>query len=226
MCETHLNTATIVRHVTLSGAAGEAGATGPTGGEGAAGDEGPAGQEGATGLTGATGPAGARGISGATGVSGATGPAGEDGARGATGATGAPGSSATGGHEAIFGSSNEVHNGRCLGNVTNIGDSGRCRKTAGHDFKFTEGPVSAAGGSVSNLWAEAGTAVAAKKSSTVEVIDETPAGVQTVVMTCTVPAGATTCSNTGTVAIAAGHYLMVRIETTASPASWRVSFRY
>jgi len=105
-------------------------------------------------------------------------------------------------------------------------DGSRCPKTAGRDFQFTEGPVSAAGGSISNLWAEAGTTVPSKKSSTVSVIDETPAGVQTVVMTCTVPAGTRTCSNTHTVPIEAAHYLMVRIDTTAPPTSWRVSFRY
>jgi hypothetical protein len=71
-------------------------------------------------------------------------------------------------------------------------------------------------------WDEA----SAGKSATVNVIDETLAGVQTVAMTCTVSAGAKTCSNTGTGTIAAGHYLMVRIDTTASGTTWRVSFRY
>lgn len=84
----------------------------------------------------------------------------------------------------------------------------------------------AAGGSISNLWAEAGTTVPSKKSSTVSVIDETPGGVQTVVLTCEVLAAARACSNTNTAPIAAGHYLMVRIDTTAPPTSWRVSFRY
>jgi hypothetical protein len=60
----------------------------------------------------------------------------------------------------------------------------------------------------------------------VNVIDETPAGAQTAVMTCAVPGGAKTCSNTGTVAVAAGHYLMVRIDTTSAATTWRVSFRY
>jgi hypothetical protein len=86
--------------------------------------------------------------------------------------------------------------------------------------------VPAAGGSVSNLWAEAGSAVASKDSSTVSVIKETTTGVQKVVMTCTVPAGASTCSNPATAAVAAGEYLLVQISTTAYPTSWRVSFRY
>jgi len=67
----------------------------------------------------------------------------------------------------------------------------------------------------------------ARKSSTVNVIDETSSGVQTVAMSCTVPSGSTTCSNTApAVPIAAFHYLMVQITTTAFPTSWRVSFRY
>jgi hypothetical protein len=42
--------------------------------------------------------------------------------------------------------------------------------------------------------------------------DETPLGVQTVVLTCEVLAAAKTCSNTHTAPITAGHYLMVRIR--------------
>jgi len=120
-----------------------------------------------------------------------------------------------------------VDSTHCLGNVENLGDAGRCPKTAGRDFEFTEGPVPGAGGSISNLWAEAGSLVTAKKSSTVNVIDETASGAQTVAMSCTIPAGSNTCSNTGpAVPIAAGHYLMVQIVSTAWPTSWRVSFRY
>ena len=101
-----------------------------------------------------------------------------------------------------------------------------CPTTGDADFVYTEGPVPAAGGSISNLQAETSTAVAAGKVVTVNVMDETSAGVQTVVMTCTVAVGATTCSNTGTAAVAAGHYLMVRIDTTDSARAWRVTFRY
>jgi hypothetical protein len=86
--------------------------------------------------------------------------------------------------------------------------------------------VPAAGASISNLQAETGVAPATGKNATVNVINETPSGAQTVVMTCVVPGGAKTCSNTGSVAITAGHYLMVRIDTTSSATTWRVSFRY
>jgi hypothetical protein len=115
----------------------------------------------------------------------------------------------------------------CLGNIANLlHAASNCPKSAGHDFTFTEGPVTAAGSAISNLWAETGTAVPPKKNSTVNVIDETPTGGQAVVMSCTVPARATSCSNTGSAPIAATHYLMVRINTNAAATTWRVSFRY
>jgi hypothetical protein len=125
----------------------------------------------------------------------------------------------------VFGSPNKVTTGQCLGNSGHFGQ-GSCPSSAGRDFDFTEGPVPAAGGSVSNLQAEAGAAPAAGKNATVNLIDETPSGAQTVAMTCTVSGGATTCSNTGTVAVTAGHYLMVRIDTTSLATTWRVGVRY
>jgi hypothetical protein len=115
----------------------------------------------------------------------------------------------------------KVATGECIGN-THFFAAGTCSTGAGGDFKFTEGPIPAAGGSISNLEAEAGTAV----NATVNVIDKTPSGAQTVVMTCMVTGGTKTCSNTGTVGIVALHYLMVRIETTSTATTWRVSFRY
>jgi hypothetical protein len=119
-----------------------------------------------------------------------------------------------------------VGNGRCISNSGNLDSQATCPTTAITDWIFTEGPVPAAGGSISNLQAETGTAVGSGKVVTVNVIDETPAGVQTVAMTCTVAVGSTTCNNTGTAAVAAGHYLMVRIDTTDSARTWRVTFRY
>ncbi|HXW58918.1 MAG TPA: hypothetical protein VEJ23_05510 [Solirubrobacteraceae bacterium] len=161
-----------------------------------------------------------------TGATGATGIAGATGSKGSTGPTGPAGSDPIGGHEAIFGSERLVLSGECLGNVANMSYASVCPNTAGRDFLFTEGPVSAGGGLISDLQAEAATAPLAKTSSAVNVIDETPSGQQTVVMTCTVAAGATSCSNIGTVSIAAGHYVMVQVNTTAFPTTWRVSFRY
>jgi hypothetical protein len=216
----------LITYSPLTGVTGPTGATGPQGPTGKEGAQGVAGATGPTGPTGATGPMGPTGPQGPTGKEGAKGVAGETGPTGPTGATGATGPNTLGGNEATFGSSGGVRTGQCLGNVADIGAHSKCPKTAGRDFKFTEGPVSAAGGSISNLWAEGGTTVPPKESSTVNVIDETPAGVQTVVMSCVVPAGARTCSNTSPAPIEAGHYAMVRVDTKARPTSWRVSFRY
>ena len=127
---------------------------------------------------------------------------------------------------AIFGSEANVANGRCIGNSANFNQQSTCPTTAAKDFKFTEGPVPAAGASVSKLQAEAGAVMSGERSATVNVIDETPAGVQKVVMTCTVAGGNKTCVNAGTAAVVAGDYLMVRIDTTGPGTFWRVTFRY
>jgi hypothetical protein len=168
------------------------------------------------GTNGATGPIGA------TGPTGPTGPEGKEGAKGTTGPTG---SNTLGGAVALFGSANKVASGQCIGASARFGQ-GSCPSSAGDDFMFTEGPVPAAGGSISNLQAETGVAVSSGKNATVNVIDETPTGAQTVVMTCVVSEGKRTCANTGATSIAAGDYLMVRIDSTSSAAAWRVSFRY
>jgi hypothetical protein len=119
-----------------------------------------------------------------------------------------------------------VGTGRCIGNQANFNQQNNCPTAPIKDFQFTEGPVPAAGGLVSNLQAEAAAAVPMGKSTTVNVLDETPAGAQTVVLSCPVAVGARTCANPGTVTVAAGHYLMVRIDTTAPGTGWRVAFRF
>ena len=58
------------------------------------------------------------------------------------------------------------------------------------------------------------------------VIDMTPWVGEKTILSCTVPAGADTCSNTSAVTVAAGHYLLVQIVTTAPQTSWRVGFRF
>jgi hypothetical protein len=130
---------------------------------------------------------------------------------------------------AVFASEHSTSSGACLSNSANFAHSPAppCPTTAEGDFIYTEGPVPAAGGSISNLEAQAGSAPAAGKRSIVNVIDETPTGHQTVVMKCEIyKAKETTCSNTGAIPIDKGHYLMVQIDTTASPTTWRVTFRY
>jgi hypothetical protein len=129
---------------------------------------------------------------------------------------------------ARFASKNNVNNGSCLG-VADFSGHRRCpTSTVSGDFlHWAEGPVPAAGGSISNLWAELGNAMPPGKSATVSVLDITPpAGPQTVVLTCEVTSGHATCENTGAETILKGHYMLVRVNTTGPPTSWRVSFRY
>jgi hypothetical protein len=177
---------------------------------------------------GANGTDGTNGTNGTNGANGATGTNGANGSNGSNGVTGATGSNTIGGAAALFGNEHGTTSGDCISNSANFAHSPApgCPTTAQGDYVYTEGPVPAAGGSISNLQAQAGSAAAPKKSSLVNVIDETPAGVQKVAMTCKINAGETTCSNMSMVGIAAGHYLMVRIDTTASATTWRVTFRY
>jgi hypothetical protein len=81
------------------------------------------------------------------------------------------------------------------------------------------GPVPAS--TLSNLYAIATTAPAVGQSWTVNVLAN-----GTAVFSCTVGAGATTCQNSGTAAVAAGSYLQVRVNSIGGPSStrWRVVF--
>jgi hypothetical protein len=238
-----------------TGPEGATGATGPTGPEGKQGPTGPEGKEGTQGASGPTGPAGATGATGPTGPEGKQGPTGPEGKEGTqgptgpegkegkqgepgatgpegkegkTGATGAAGPNTLGGAVARFASKDNVDNGECLGVRDNFGHNHCPPRSTTREFeKWAEGPVPAAGGSVSNLWAEASTPVPAGKSTTVDVIDTTaPSGTPSVVLKCEVTTGNTTCENTTAAPIAQGHYMLVRINTTAPPATWRVTFRY
>ena len=98
------------------------------------------------------------------GADGATGPTGPEGKAGPTGPTG---SNTLGGPVALFGNEHNTTSGDCLSNSGNFGHASApmCPTTAGGDFIFTEGgPVPAAGGSISNLQAEAGARVEAKRT--------------------------------------------------------------
>ena len=87
----------------------------------------------------------------------------------------------------------------------------------------------AAGGSISNLEARAGTTARKGESWTVSVIDETPSGTQTTAITCAIGEGSSSCSNTAAAAVAPGDYLMVSIKPASrclTTTTWRVSFRF
>ncbi len=227
-----------------TGATGATGVTGPTGSAGNAGPKGITGQTGLTGVTGATGPIGITGVTGATGPTGPTGPSGATGVgvtgatgtlgatgeKGATGETGATGPNTLGGAAARFASRGDVVSENCLA-VFGIFGEGPCPKTTTTPgfLNLAEGPVPAAGGLISNLWAEAGTALS-HGTATVEVLYLAPPSgpITKTVVTCTVKTGQTACEDKGSpLAIAAGKYMLVRIKTTgAPPTSWRAGFRY
>jgi len=82
--------------------------------------------------------------------------------------------------------------------------------------------VPASGATVSNLQVEVD-AAAAGSGNTVQVLDN-----GTPVFSCPVLVGTTTCSNSGSVAIAAGHRVQVRVVNNAGAASqkYSVSFRW
>ena len=81
------------------------------------------------------------------------------------------------------------------------------------------GPVPAS--ILSNLYAIAQSGPASGQSWTVDVLAN-----GTAAFSCTVGAGATTCQNSGTAAVAAGSYLQVRVTGIGAPSStrWRVVF--
>jgi hypothetical protein len=174
-------------------------------------------------------------VTGDTGLTGATGPTGI----GLTGPTGPTGASGTGGNVATFFSTADVHNGECIGNSTFATNKhGACpavvaANTYSADVQFLEGPVPAGGGTVSNLEATTDTAMTGSQSWTIDVIDNT-APTAVVLLSCTINAttslSTTTCQNTGSAAVAAGHYLEVKATKGGSPLPadkpFRVTFRY
>jgi hypothetical protein len=83
----------------------------------------------------------------------------------------------------------------------------------------------AGGGSVANLEVITDNAPTGAQTYVGTVVDNTTGST---VLSCTITAGNSFCQNTGSVAVAAGHYLEVVITNTggASNANWRVSFRY
>jgi len=201
-----------------TGGAGATGATGPTGTAGATGATGPTGTAGATGATGPTGTAGVTGATGPTGSTGATGPTG---GTGSTGPTGATGSAGTGGHIATFISTANVSNAQCVGNALfGTASHAACPAAGMSDLVYSDGPVPS-GATITSIQAETDAAVVAGKSTTVNVLDN-----GTSVFTCTLSAGQTTCSNTGSVSVTAGHYLQVRIDTNSANKQWRITVRY
>ena len=82
----------------------------------------------------------------------------------------------------------------------------------------------ASGATLSNLEVQLD-AAAAGSGNTVDVVNN---GTGAVLFSCTVTAGNTTCTNTGTASVAAGVYLEVKVTNNAGAANrkYRVTFRY
>lgn len=227
----------------VTGATGPTGTAGPSGSTGVPGSQGEAGATGSSGAVGATGPTGRDGPTGPVGVRGPDGPTGPIGASGAsgptgptgpTGSTGASGSATSGGGVAVFGSEGHpigTPTSRptvCLGNAGHLGAlAAPCPPDPASDFIYTEGPVPAAGGSISNLQAQSGEAAGRGESWEVSIIEAAASGAQSVAMSCLVSEGTSACSDPASSAIAAGDYVRVSVQSgRAERQSWRVSFRY
>jgi hypothetical protein len=87
------------------------------------------------------------------------------------------------------------------------------------------GPIPASGGTITNLFVQLDNNVTGTGASwTATVLDN---GVPTAVF-CTIPTGSQSCTSGASVAIAAGHWLQVKVTSVNGPAgrNWRVSFRY
>jgi hypothetical protein len=172
---------------------------------------------GATGATGPTGPTGREGVEGATGASGAT---------GATGASGQAGNAAI----ATFASSQSMSSGNCL-NYTEVAGagSGSCpANTSGYSSSaLLAGPTPANGATVNSLYADTNVPVSGKENAVVAVIDNTT-GVT--LLSCTVPTGESSCSNTSETGSAApGDNIEVKVSAVTVGLlleEWRVRFRY
>ena len=88
---------------------------------------------------------------------------------------------------------------------------------------MTIGPISAGGVAVTNLYARINAAAPTMtKKYVVSVLDN-----GTSVLSCEITAGSTTCINTGSVTVAAGHFLQVSVTLVngAAAAPTQVSFR-
>jgi hypothetical protein len=183
------------------GAQGEQGLAGPAGTDGAAGPQGPQGEQGPA------GPAGTDGAAGSQGEQGVAGPAGADGAVGPLGPVGPAGADGTSG--SLLG-----------GNYSNTSDGNFLspfNPSAGSE-ENTNLPVSF--GTASKLIVNVGPALGAGSSVTLTVRKN---GIDTG-LTCTVAAGASSCSDlVDAVAFADGDLMSVRYNEAGNPNS-RPSF--
>ena len=179
-------------------------------------------------------------VTGATGGIGPTGATGATGAIGPTGATGATGATGPQGPVKVildWGSHNKVvdagHN--CL-SLHNVNAPTLCEglfaafMNDSTDTSF--GPTPSGGMSITGLFAR-GAGMTPSEAYTIDVISMVqtllppPAGT-TVLLSCVIDGGASTCSDTSSSPVPGDAYLQVRVTAakTAANAKWRVIFLY
>ncbi len=184
------------------GAAGAVGATGPTG---PAGPSGTPGAVGATGPTGPAGPSGTPGAAGATGPTGPTGPSGTPGAAGATGPTGPTGPvGATGGTSAPFWWLFRTYSGTTAVRYL--------RQWFGVAAAEAGSQYATASTTITKIEVELFTSLFATASLTFTLRKN---GVDTG-LTATLVNGTYTASGTGSVSIAPGDYLTMKVVQSVS----------
>jgi hypothetical protein len=193
------------------GAAGAAGAMGPQGAKGDPGQQGPKGDAGAQGPAGPVGPPGPQGP---TGANGPVGPPGPPGPQGPQGVAGSPGMPFVGGSVAFVDAA-EATGYSGLGGAPNVGGA--------HGDVASPVPVA---GSLSALRASVG--VMPTGTTVVVTLMKNDAATT---HTCSIAAPATSCTGpAGTVAVAAGDTISVRIARTAGSSflrnvRWSAAFR-
>lgn len=219
-----------------TGAAGATGATGPTGANGSIGATGPSGSMGVAGPTGSTGSpggTGATGPTGQTGASGATGPTGQTGASGATGPSGPPGAPGATGNP---GSNGTIGSTGPTGQAGPTGAQGTALAGTVSESNFSAStnyytPLGSARGTSQSglqslLMPNACTlnklsvaSVQAPGSSTVTVTvlhGSLPGSESSTALSCSITSSTTTCSATGSVSVAAGSFLSVKVDNSGS----------
>jgi hypothetical protein len=220
------------------GTPGPAGATGPTGATGATGATGTTGTTGATGTTGTTGPTGATGTTGTTGTTGATGTTGPTGATGTTGTTGTAGATGTTGTTGATGDIGAAGPSFYAGHgfLNSLGGDLSYHAVSGHTSPFNpfgpdttspQGAASVAAGSclASGLRVAldvpappGGVRMALQRGATFASLADTG-------VTCTAPAGTTSCtSGAASEGISTGELIVFRADTVGLGVDINVSF--
>lgn len=197
-----------------TGPAGPAGPQGPVGPAGVAGERGPTGADGANGAVGPEGPAGPAGSAGAAGAEGPTGPTGP---AGAVGPTGAAGSNATADGPAIMsGRVDGTGAATCVvGAASGYSVTSACSASAAE----TRGVVVPTNKALRNAYFRLNAPVGTPLTARIDRI--LPFFVT--LGTCSIPAGATTCTFASGANVNAGDALVATV-TGGTPPTFGFGF--